>query len=326
MYLNCIVELSMVLDNENFHKLLTRVGKQAEYLNDNKYIDQALSSKGIVVTYQDKQYKKRIKITINSSVMLDGGDLDSGKLIHNLGRCVHNYFGLKYNLNDFNLKRMILMADIDVSSQEKVSAYIKVLQRIGKVKGFSPSNNECLNERASFCLDGNSNGVNFLIYDLKEVLANRIKEVETNRKKLKSIIENSEGILRAEVRLTEAKSIRAYTDKIDTSKQIAVLVKNSQDIFLDTFVRVVPLGDFYKKDTATKIIQKEVQDMTLRRRMLRLMALIPEKKSLLLAQKTLSYRRIDNVMETFATINVSPITISKRHDVKHLKCLYSYLV
>ncbi|WP_177177603.1 hypothetical protein [Propionispira arboris] len=294
-------------------------------MDDNKYVDRTGSSKGIVVTYQGKQYKKKVQITINPSVMRDGGEFTSSKLIHKLERCVHDYFGLKYNLNDFNLKRMILMADIDVSSQEKVSAYVKVLQRIGKVKGFSPSNNECLNESASFCLDGNSNGVNFLIYDLKEVLANRIKEVETNRKKLKSIIENSEGILRAEVRLTEAKSIRAYTDKIDTSKQIAVLVKNSQDIFLATFVRVVPLGDFYKKDTATKIIQKEVQDMTLRRRMLRLMELIPEKKSLLLAQKALNYRKIDDVMEALAKINVSPITISKRHDVKHLKCLYSYL-
>ena len=78
MYLNCVVELSMVLDNEKFHKLLTRVGNQAEYLNDNKYIDHTLSSKGIVVTYQDKQYKKKVQITINSSVMLDGGDLDSG--------------------------------------------------------------------------------------------------------------------------------------------------------------------------------------------------------------------------------------------------------
>ncbi len=93
MYLNCVVELSMVLDNEKFHKLLTRVCKQAEYLNDNKYIDQTLSSKGIVVTYQDKQYKKKVQITINAGVMLDDGELDSDKLIHKLERCVHDYLG-----------------------------------------------------------------------------------------------------------------------------------------------------------------------------------------------------------------------------------------
>nr|WP_139164427.1 hypothetical protein [Dendrosporobacter quercicolus]NSL46848.1 hypothetical protein [Dendrosporobacter quercicolus DSM 1736]SDL66426.1 hypothetical protein SAMN04488502_101494 [Dendrosporobacter quercicolus] len=175
-------------------------------------------------------------------------------------------------------------------------------------------------------MDGNSNGINFLIYDLKEVLANRIKEVEANRKRLKSIMESSEGILRAEVRLTEPKSIRAYTDKTDTSKQIAVLAKNSRDIFLATFVRVVPFGDFYKKDTATKIIQKEVQDMTLRRRMLRLMALIPKKKSLYLAQKEMNDRNIEKIIAMFTKINVSPVTISKRHEAKYLKNLYSFLL
>lgn len=326
MDINYIFKIAMVLDNEKFHKLLDRVYNQTEYLDDNKYIDQTLESKGISITYHAKQYKKKIELIVNPRVMLNDGEISLGKLIDKLERRIHDYFGLKYNLNDFDLKEIIFMADINVGSQEKVSAYIKVLQRIGKIKGFTPSNDECLNENASFCLDGNSNGVKFLIYDLKEVLVNRIKEVEANHKKLKSIIENSEGILRAEVRLTEVKSIRAYTDRTDTSKQIAVLAKKSQDIFLATFVRVVPFGDFYKKDTAIKFIQKEVQDMTLRRRMLRLMALIPEKKSLLLAQKALSYRRIDDVMETFAKINVSPITISKRHDVRRLKCLYSYLV
>ena len=45
MYLNYVFELAMVLDNENFHKLLTKVCNQEEYLNDNKYVDQTLSSR-----------------------------------------------------------------------------------------------------------------------------------------------------------------------------------------------------------------------------------------------------------------------------------------
>ena len=326
MYLNCVFELSMVLENEKFHKLLTRVCKQAEYLNDNKYIDQTLSSKGIVVTYQDKQYKKKVQLTINTGVMLDDGELDSDKLIHKLERCVHDYFGLKYNLNNFNLKRMILMVDIDVNSREKVSAYVKVLQRIGKVKGFSPLSYDCLGDDIGFCLDGNSNGIQFLIYDLEGLLTGQFRKNETDHKKLKSIIENSEGVLRAEVQLTQPKTVRAYTDETDTSKQLAVLLEKKWDIFLDTFVRVVPFGAFHKKDTAIEIIQREVKNMTLRRRMLRLVALVPEKKSLLLAQKALNYRRIDDVMETFAKINISPVTISKRHNIRFLKNLYSYLL
>lgn len=65
--------------------------------------------------------------------------------------------------------------------------------------------------------------------------------------------------------------------------------------------------------------------MVLRRKMLQLVALIPEKKSLLLAQKTLNYRRIDNLMKEFAAIDLSPVTLSKRHNVKYLKNLYTYL-
>ena len=31
-------------------------------------------------------------------------------------------------------------------------------------------------------------------------------------------------------------------------------------------------------------------------------------------------------MDSFAQINLSPVTISKRHDVKYLECPYTYLL
>jgi len=109
------------------------------------------------------------------------------------------------------------------------------------------------------------------------------------------------------------------------SAQIADLSGNIQKIFLDTFMRVVPFGNFYKKDKAEEIIRAKVDDLTIRRRMLRLVELIPDKKSLLLAQKALSCRRIDEVMAEFSSIEVAPITISKRHDIKELDNLYKYM-
>ena len=83
---------------------------------------------------------------------------------------------------------------------------------------------------------------------------------------------------------------------------------------------------FYKKDKAEVIIRREIKDIRLRRRMLRLMELIPEKKSLYLAQKAMNYRNVEKVVEMFARINLSPITISKRQDIKWLKSIYEYLV
>mgnify|MGYP001074676912 CR=1 FL=1 len=134
------------------------------------------------------------------------------------------------------------------------------------------------------------------------------------------------GILRAEVRLTKPKAIRAYTEAPGVSGQIVALTKGSVDVFMDTFARVVPFGDFHKKNAAMEIIRNEVKDSTMRRRMIRLVALIPEKKSLHLAQKELNCRDIDKVMEAFTKISLSPVLISKRHEIKHLENIYSYFL
>ena len=137
--------------------------------------------------------------------------------------------------------------------------------------------------------------------------------------------EKAEGILRVEIWLTVSKAIRDYSNGIVASEQIAYLSENRKKIFLDTFMRIIPFGDFYKKNEAVEIITREVTDRKLRWKMLRLLALVPEKKSLLLAQKALNYRKIDKVMDMFYSIEVSPVTISKRHDFKKLENLYKYL-
>lgn len=112
---------------------------------------------------------------------------------------------------------------------------------------------------------------------------------------------------------------------MEVGGQIVELTEKYQDIFLDIFTRIIPFGDFYKKDKTEEFIRRGVEDSTLRRKMLRLVALIPEKKSLYLAQKAMDCRNMEKVMEAFAKIHLSPVTISKRQDVKHLENLYIYL-
>ena len=94
---------------------------------------------------------------------------------------------------------------------------------------------------------------------------------------------------------------------------------------MDIFTRVVPYGAFHKKDAAIEILRNEVADDVVRRRMLRLLVLIPEKKSILLAQREMAYRHPDELMIAFAKVNLSPVTISKRQETKYLKNLYDYL-
>lgn len=322
MYTNQIFKLTMVLDNERFHRIIKRV--KVECLEENEYTDQSVVSKGIVVKYRNSQYKKKVEVIVNAKMVSNSGEIDTERFIQKLNKRLKEYFDFQYQIDDFSLGGVDLVTDIDVGDHENVLAYLKVLQRIGKVKGYSPSDYDCFDSRNSFCLDGNSNDIEFLLYDLESVIEDQLRNTGTDHKKLKSMAKESEGILRAEVRLAKPKAVKAYTNVADILKQIAVLLKNSQDIFQDVFMQIIPFGDFYKKDKATEIVRKEVEDAVLRRKMLRMLELVPEKKSLHLAQKAMSCRDIGKVMDMFAKINVSPITISKRHGIKYLKNLYAY--
>ena len=326
MYVNQIFELSMTLNNEDFGNVFEEVyvedywGEESE-----EYVDQTFSEEGLLVVYYNKQYKKKVKLIVDPAIMTKGAFGNTDKFCCKLDKQIKEYFDNQYRMDDFTLSGMRLSLDINVESRENVKNYLKVLRRIGKVKGFSPSEYENLDEKQSFCLDGNSNAIDFLIYDLEQVVAEQMELSEINRKERNEMIEKTNGILRAEVHLKKPKAIRAYTNELVIADQMAELSKRSSAIFFDTFARVIPYGDFYKKDAATEILRKEVLDSTTRRKMLRLLVLIPEKKSLHLAQKELRSKDIEIVTKRFAEINLSPVTISKRHDKKYLKNLYDFI-
>lgn len=324
MNVNQTFELSMVLDRDRFDKVLNRTGYLEE--TDEWYIDSSFAVKGILVKYRDSQYKKKVRLIIHPGLIFDSAEQDPDRFVRKLDKRIGRYFGDKYRLDDFDLSGMALTVDMDVGSRENAAAYLKVIQRIGRVKGFSPSEYDCFEEGTSFCLDGNSNGIVFWIYDLERMAVGHLEETGISTKKLKSVRRDLEGVLRTEVRLTKLKTVRNYAGTDNASSQIPVLLENGKDVFLDTFMKIIPYGDFYKIDKAAEIVQNRVADRILRRRMLRLLALIPEKKSLYLAQKAMNCRNIEKVMEAFSDINVSPVTISRRHNVKFLKNLYDYIL
>ena len=328
MYINQMFELTMVLDHERFHQVFKNVHIKDGYMEkkEEEYVDRSLEEKGITDIYRDSQYKKKIKLIVNTGYLLGNGEHDPNKIARKLNKRIGEYFGCKYKLNDFILSGMRFVTDIDVGTHDEVATYLKVFRRIGRVKGFSPVSYECFENVDCFCLEGNSNGIEFMIYDLEGLYRKQFNKGDIERKRFKEFIKEAEGILRAEVRMTKIKAVRAYVDEEDISEQIITLSVKRRNIFLETFVRIIPYGDFYKKGKAEEMIRAEIMDDRLRRRMLRLVALIPEKKSLYLAQKAMKYRKIEKVMEAFAMINITPITISKRQDVKCLKNIYNFLL
>lgn len=328
MYINQVFELSMVLDNEKFHKILSYAHKKTDYLeeDDGEYIDQSMADKGITVTYRDSQYKKKVRVIINAGRMMDYDKAESDKFFLRIDKRLGEYFNHKYNVDDFSLSGVTFVTDIDVESRESVSAYLKVLRRVGKVKGFKPVVYDCFEDIDSLCWEGSSNGISFSLYDLEDMWRRQFGERKIKVKKYRETIEGTEGILRAEVRLMKPKAVRSYTDRIEARAQIADIMRKRKDIFMDTFIKIVPYGDYEKKDKTVESVYRDIGDDRLRRRMLRLVALIPEKKSLYLAQKAMECRNMEKIMRAFAKINVSPVTISRRQDVRQLKNIYEYFV
>ena len=305
MVINQLMELSMIVDTAPFHRIFNAKTSYLKELDD-EYLDTSLAAKGITVIYRDSRYKKRVRILVNAGMVVDHPS-NTDKLLRKLGKRISEYFDHKYKLDDFTLSGVTLTLDIAIGSRERVFDYLKVLQRVGKVKGFSPVSYNCFDSKASFCLSGNSNAIDFLLYDLEQSLTDQLHDSGMGHKKIKSVSSHTQGILRAEVKLTKPKAVRVYTNAEDTAGQIVELMKDRQQIFLDTFARIVPFGAFYTMTAAVEIVRSEVKDSTMRRKMLRLLTLIPEKRSLHLAQKAANCRDIDKVMEAFARIDLSQI-------------------
>ncbi len=330
IYSSHTFELTLIVNTDKFYEWKDKAYKKSKgnhraFEINGVHYDHALKDKGIKIEYHDNTFKKKINFIVNPTKILGGNDIKKlwkpnndniSKLLRKLKEYIDIYFDSKYKLNDFKLTRIDFTVNINVGDKKNVSAYIKVLQNIGKVKWFKPKydkngkKNKNIDDDLSFDLEGNSNGVEFTAYD---------KEGQSKQKEAK-------GILRVEVRLKKQKSISKYTDETVTAKQIKKLAANSRNIFLDYFADIIPCGNYYKKKEAVKLIEDNISKQKHSEKMLQLIELVPKKKSLYLAQQEMNDRNIDKVMEMFAEINVSPVTISKRHNINFLKNLYSYLL
>lgn len=318
MHINPVFELTRVVDGEEFQRLFTRVQETLDPGNGDEYVDRSLSHKGLTVVYRKSQYKKKVRLVINTSVMMGEGELDPWDALQKLNRRIRKYFGGELSLEAFTAVGVTMTADLPIGDPTRISAYLRVLRRLGKVKHFSPVSYACFSARNSFCLEGNSNDTIFMVYDLRSVLEKQLG------KEAVPFLNRARDVLRVEIRLTSARAVRTTCGKDEVEEQLLFLYEHSREIFMGVFRKIVPYGDSYKKGTAVELIRREICDPRLRRRMLRLLDLIPEKKSLLRAQKAMQCRRMDEVMDAFAKIGLSPVTISKRDAVQCNKNLYQY--
>ena len=327
MKINTILELSIILESEKFWSVVERSYRGDDVFEeaDGDCVDRCLEDKGLLVMYRNRQYKKSIKVIARTKMIADGEPQNIEKLLRKLRKRISLYFGPDLCLEDFVVSEVSLSTDIDVRDRANVQGYLKVLKKMGRIKGFSVVDHDGVDDNSYYRLKGNSRAVDCVFFDLERIMEQHIKNTDLDKCYANELLRECRGILRAEVRLKKTREILAYTNEVDTADQIAALIENDSKIFMDVFARIVPFGAFLKQDKALEMIRKEVHDSALRRRMARLLVLVSQKKSLRLAQKEMNCRNVDVVMQAFAQINLAPVSLSKRLTVKQLTNLYEML-
>lgn len=327
MTIKTVFQLSMILDSDKFREVYEQCCCCSDYPEeqDDELVDRSMEDSGVIVYYRPSQLKKRVRLTVDTAMLTGSPSPSPEKLVKKLDKLITNYFDSEYEIRDFVLSGMVLSLDINVGSAGRVHEYLQVLRRVGRVKGYIPIDHEELEGGDYFGLTGKSNSTNFFVYNLAEAMNEQCGWSGSGKLNLKSIAQEVEGILRVEVHLTKPRAIQRYTEQYLAEDQMVELSEKKSSIFMAILTRIVPFGDFHKKGTAAELIRESVKDDALKRRMLRLLSLVPEKKSLHLAQKSMSYRQPEKLLVEFAKIGLSPVTIGKRQTVKQLKNIYELI-
>ena len=292
---------------------------------DSDCVDRTYEDEGVLVIYRNRQYKKTIRLIVRVNALAQDDTRNIDKLLRKLKKRVSSYFGSMLSLEDFTLSDVSLCTNIEAGSKVNARSYLKVLKKMGRIKGFSVVDHDGIDGNSYYSLEGNSRAIDFVVFDLESIMRQRLESTDLDKRYANEMVRDYEGILRAEVRLKKPREILAYTNEVDTADQISALVENDSKIFMDVFARIVPFGAFLRQDKALEVIRKADQDSAMRRRMARLLILVSQKKSLRLAQKEMKCRNVEGVMEAFAKINLAPVALSKRHDLKFLRNLYEIM-
>jgi len=296
------------------------------------FSDGRYSNSGVVIEYINRK-KKKIRITINPSLLMQHDDSDglwepskenSLSFINKLKDLLDKRFDNEFELDDFSLNELTLTMDVDLEDRDLVKSYIRTLNNMKNVKnytwlrGIKAYREEY--KHLGFILQGNSNGVTFAGHSKALGLSHFENEKACDCIRLR----HHKNVLRFDIVL-EKVAVRRNTKHSKPTAQIIELAKNREKIFVDIFYHIIPMGDYLKLTDAVKVVERRVSDIRLQRKMINYMKLIPTTKSVLSAQQSLGERKIEKIKKEFAMLGLSPITITKRQDVKHLRCLYKII-
>jgi hypothetical protein len=330
------IELTLNVDQNTLNEIME--DRSSSYLatlhSDSRiYLDDCLIDDGLGFELHDKR-KKKVRLLVNPSMLIghksttelwQPDEKSTSKLISKLERRVDDYFDSNFELKDFKLSKICFTADVHLPDSKTAESYIRVLHKIGMVKNFlrvQYGKKGCgASKDHAFVLMGKSNGIVFAAYTSKS----RSSHFGGEPIWKPLILDQNRNSLRFDVLLKTQKAIRAFTYYDYAQDRITDLADTIDKPFKTVFQSIIPYGEFHKLPAAIKIVEKEIENKSLKAKMIKLMTLIKEKKSLLMAQREMFDRNIESIMNEFRKIDLSPVTISKRQEESQLGCLYKLM-
>lgn len=296
-----IYELSVMPKPDTFYELLEHASDVHALPDaDGEYIDTSSIEKGMAVRYCDGRIKK-IGTLFNVPYSTDE-PADPQETLQSMEKRIRKYVSKEFRLGDFQLSRLIIATDLKLDKENRAEDYMAVLRRVGNVKGYTLHSERKSGKCACHHWQGNSNNTNVILRCPKE---------HTH--------------LNLAVQMLKSSAVRAYTQESEAPAQIIKSLTSLEGSLVTLLSNVIPFGRFLKKADAIEQIRSQIPDDTLRRKMIRILEMIPEKKSLKKTMKVSGYRNPKDILLSFAHIDLSPVTISKRMSVRKLENLYMYL-
>lgn len=299
---------------------------------DNVWHAEMFKGKGIRVVLKKTKLGGYLKFIISLNDLLGTDDKLSliepqhiQEALNSADAMLTGEFGEDFAINNLELSRVDYRINVNVGSSENVRAYINLLYRCDKRKGYKVIGLECpdFDSTKGYTARNDIAGTEISFYDKQKQLEQRKYEES----------ERASGILRIELRLTKIKAVKEHTKGcINNHERIIYCIGNSRREILGVVRQLIPDGDYYTMKKAREILEKSVKSQKLQDRMIEMLKLTKRLGSIRLAKKEL--RNIDSkikheyfnmMMEEFENIGVNPVVLDKKSVVSTLPGLFTFL-
>lgn len=233
-------------------------------------------------------------------------------------------FGEGYSIDELELYRVDQCINVKVDNDDNVREYISLMYRSEMKKSYCilADDSPDFDISRSCTVRNKTEGLEVSFYDKKEELEQR-----------NEVSEQAEGILRVELRILKRKPLELQTPECMTNRdRVAHCMNASRNSILNMAHKLMLNADYYPYKKACARVKKLIASKKLRKRMLDMLRLTKEERSVRKAKERLlklhpkiRHEYFNNMIAQFEHIGVNVVTLDDDSEMKLLPSLFKYM-